>query len=266
MLGAPTINRFAVLLVHLTLLFALVDASGLHSGTHHRSVSHRKIRRAPVEPFNPAPNCPKRNYFKKLRDAQGLSTASLNSNGTATATSTSLTVASSSVSSSAAASLSTEATTTKSPSSTTSSSEPEETDSKPPTSPASGGLSALFPLGQTSKSWTTSPESPNALSISEATLQPFQVARSNPYAISKAPDGRNALRARFNKGSYKLNDSPTGGFSFYASGPENVDLTNAKEATFGYRVFFPNGFDFNRGGKLPGFCAYFLFSRISVLS
>jgi hypothetical protein len=31
-----------------------------------------------------------------------------------------------------------------------------------------------------------------------------------------------------------------------------VDLTTAKEVTFGYSIFFQKGFAFNRGGKLPG--------------
>ncbi|KAJ3503427.1 hypothetical protein NMY22_g18254 [Coprinellus aureogranulatus] len=100
--------------------------------------------------------------------------------------------------------------TSKGPPSTTSPAEPEETRSKPNTSPAPGGLSALFP----------------------------HVARSNPYDIDKAPDGRNVLKAHFKRGSYRLLDSPLGRFSFYAKGPDTVDLADAKEATFAYRVNF----------------------------
>jgi len=47
-------------------------------------------------------------------------------------------------------------------------------------------------------------------------------------------------------------DTPAGGVSFYAPGPENVDLSNAKEVTFAYSVLFQDGFDFHMGGKLPG--------------
>jgi hypothetical protein len=60
------------------------------------------------------------------------------------------------------------------------------------------------------------------------------------------------MQAVYSKGSYALKTSPAGGLSFYAQGPKNVDLSTAKEATFGYSVFFEKGFDFNRGGKLPG--------------
>jgi len=38
----------------------------------------------------------------------------------------------------------------------------------------------------------------------------------------------------------------------YAPGPSSVDLTTAKEATFGYSVYFPVGFAFQKGGKMPG--------------
>ncbi|RXW21823.1 hypothetical protein EST38_g4045 [Candolleomyces aberdarensis] len=59
--------------------------------------------------------------------------------------------------------------------------------------------------------------------------------------------------ASFPQGSYTFAHQPQGGFSFYAPGPPQVDLTDAKEATFGYSVYFPDGFAFNKGGKLPGF-------------
>ncbi|KAG7447391.1 uncharacterized protein BT62DRAFT_980379 [Guyanagaster necrorhizus] len=45
---------------------------------------------------------------------------------------------------------------------------------------------------------------------------------------------------------------PQGGFSFYAPGPDSLDLTTAKEATFEYYVFFEEGFEFNKDGKLLG--------------
>jgi hypothetical protein len=60
------------------------------------------------------------------------------------------------------------------------------------------------------------------------------------------------MKAHYPKGSYTFTHTPLGGISFYASGP--IDLTKAKEATFGYSVFFGDGFDFQKGGKLPGLC------------
>jgi len=47
-------------------------------------------------------------------------------------------------------------------------------------------------------------------------------------------------------------DAPAGGVSFYAPGPDSVDVTSAKEVTLAYSVLFEDGFDFKDGGKLPG--------------
>jgi hypothetical protein len=60
------------------------------------------------------------------------------------------------------------------------------------------------------------------------------------------------MLAIFPKGSHARSNATNGGFSFYAPGPQNVDLTTAKEVTFGYSVMFERGFQFNMGGKLPG--------------
>jgi len=54
------------------------------------------------------------------------------------------------------------------------------------------------------------------------------------------------------EGSYIPSASPQGGLSFYAPGPDSLDMTTAKTLTLGYSVFFEEGFDFNMGGKLPG--------------
>jgi len=70
-------------------------------------------------------------------------------------------------------------------------------------------------------------------------------ALARPYV--KAPDGRLSMMATYPEGSYRLQN---GGFSFYA--PGTVDLSNAKEVVLGYSVFFEEGFEFQKGGKLPG--------------
>lgn len=64
------------------------------------------------------------------------------------------------------------------------------------------------------------------------------------------------MQAHYPKGSYTFTHSPEGGLSFYAPGPDAVDLTTAKEATFGYSVMFEDGFEWQKGGKLPGLCEY----------
>ncbi|KAF8193712.1 polysaccharide lyase family 14 protein, partial [Pholiota molesta] len=111
---------------------------------------------------------------------------------------------------------------------------------------------ALFPLSRGVSSWTTLPGAKGALPLSDDTLRPNHVAEGPKHSYVKAPDGRMALRAQYPKGSYRPGADPRGGISFYAPGPESVDLTTAKEATFGYSVMFPDGFEFVKGGKLPG--------------
>lgn len=72
--------------------------------------------------------------------------------------------------------------------------------------------------------------------------------------------------AYFPKGSINPGnkDAPTGGLSFYSNGPERGrsvtkgqgkwegDLNGAKEVSFAYSVWFEHGFEFNKGGKMPG--------------
>ena len=51
------------------------------------------------------------------------------------------------------------------------------------------------------------------------------------------------------KGSYKPSANPVGGTGFYAT---PVDLSSAKTVILEYKLFFPTGFNFVMGGKLPG--------------
>jgi hypothetical protein len=76
--------------------------------------------------------------------------------------------------------------------------------------------------------------------------------------VLEAPDGVVSLEGFYPNGSYTFTHTPRGGFSFYAPGPEEVDLTTAREATFAYTVLFPEGYEWVKGGKLPGFCTYTL--------
>ena len=116
---------------------------------------------------------------------------------------------------------------------------------------------AIFPLGRGLQSWTTLQSASDALPISDETFRPTRCikALSRDTVISPEPDSRPAMLAVFPKGSCSLSNT-NGGFSFYSPGPENVDLTTAKEVTFGYSVMFEEGFQFNMGGKLPGLCEY----------
>lgn len=138
---------------------------------------------------------------------------------------------------------------------TSSSSSSDDNDDSGSSGSSSGGvvgglLEALFPSGD-STSWTTSPDAKDALPLSDSTFRPTS-EMDLPHPVVKAPDNKQAMKAHYPKGSYNFQHEPRGGFSFYAPGPSDVDLTTAKEATFGYSVFFPKGFEFQKGGKLPG--------------
>ncbi|KAJ6525685.1 hypothetical protein B0H19DRAFT_1084791 [Mycena capillaripes] len=125
------------------------------------------------------------------------------------------------------------------------------------TGSSSGGggalsLAALFPEGTPGKSWTTSPKSPSALPLSDSTFQLTHLIKNLAHTYMAAPDGKQAMQATYPEGSYTFTHSPQGGLSFYAPGPNSLDMTTAKTLTLGYSVFFEEGFEFNKGGKLPG--------------
>ncbi|KAJ7130335.1 polysaccharide lyase family 14 protein [Mycena epipterygia] len=111
---------------------------------------------------------------------------------------------------------------------------------------------ALFPIPSSVAQWTTLPGAPGALPLSDETLKPFDVMSGTTHNYVSAPDGKLAMEAIYPKGTYIPSKKPLGGFSFYAPGPDSVDFTTAKELTFGYSIMFPEGFQFNKDGKLPG--------------
>jgi len=128
---------------------------------------------------------------------------------------------------------------------------------QPPENPSNTSLGdAVFPLGRGLKSWTTHEDAEDALPISDSTFRPVVEARTLTHNTVKSPgpNPKSAMEAVYAQGSWDLHRGTDGGFSFYAPGPEHVDLTLAKEATFGYSVMFEEGWEWNRGGKLPGFC------------
>ena len=112
----------------------------------------------------------------------------------------------------------------------------------------------LFPVSPQLKYWTTDASLSNPSPLSDATFRPHNEITALSHDYVTAPDGKYSMKAHYPAGSYTFTHDPQGGFSFYAPGPANVDLTTAKEATFGYSVYFPSGFDFVKGGKLPGLC------------
>lgn len=88
------------------------------------------------------------------------------------------------------------------------------------------------------------------ISVNDA-LKPLTAGKLPP-AIS-APDGSSALQASYPANTVKYSSSTGHGYSFYTLGAHNdVDVTTATEVLFSYSVYFSDGFDFVKGGKLPG--------------
>jgi len=106
----------------------------------------------------------------------------------------------------------------------------------------------LFPLGRGTASWTTDAEESGAMSISDA-LKPLSAGKLPTEG--SAPDGSSALVANFPAGTVKLASGQ--GFSFYSEGSKSgVSTPSANEVVFSYSAFFEEGFQFARGGKMPG--------------
>lgn len=114
--------------------------------------------------------------------------------------------------------------------------------------------SPLFPVSPQLSYWTTSTSISGALPLADSTFRPHNQITALKHSYVDAPDGELSMQAYYPAGSYNFQNSPQGGFSFYAPGPTSVDLTTAKEATFGYTAYFPAGFEFVKGGKVPGLC------------
>jgi hypothetical protein len=63
------------------------------------------------------------------------------------------------------------------------------------------------------------------------------------------PPSTSLLQLLFPAGSIDPGKKPQGGAEFYAS---PIDITSARNVSLQYSVFFPLGFDFVLGGKMPG--------------
>ncbi|WWC92885.1 uncharacterized protein L201_007847 [Kwoniella dendrophila CBS 6074] len=124
------------------------------------------------------------------------------------------------------------------------SSAPAESTSSSSSGGSGSSSSNLFPWGTGTASWTTSD---NSLSFDGA-LKPLTAGKLP--SSDTAPDGSNALVGNFPSGTVGLSSA---GFSFYTEGSHNgVQVDSAKEVSFSYSVYLKDGFEFVKGGKMPG--------------
>lgn len=109
-------------------------------------------------------------------------------------------------------------------------------------------IALVFPQGRGVQDWTTVVDQTGSMSFDDA-LKPLSAGKL-PTAGS-APDGSNALIASYPAGTVKLASGQ--GYSFYSSGDKaGINIQGAKEVMFSYSVYFQEGFQFVKGGKLPG--------------
>jgi hypothetical protein len=72
-------------------------------------------------------------------------------------------------------------------------------------------------------------------------------------------EGRLAWEALYPQGSVNPGGAIKGGFGLYLAGPDafSKELNgHAREVVIGYEVCFETGFEWAKGGKLPGICTY----------
>ena len=113
--------------------------------------------------------------------------------------------------------------------------------------------------------WTTSTTSypeVEVIDLSDDALGVHRVdTRRPPHTIVSAPNVSSSLEQKawrifYPKGSINPNGKIPGGMGFHISGPKlfKDKLENANEVLFGYSVLFEEGFEWVKGGKLPGGC------------
>ena len=82
----------------------------------------------------------------------------------------------------------------------------------------------------------------------------------NPISanVEDLPSPETAWEAFYPEGSTNPSADISGGFSFYLSGPQEFAdrLETASEVVMSYRMMLQDGWEWKKGGKLPGVCKY----------
>jgi hypothetical protein len=122
-------------------------------------------------------------------------------------------------------------------------------------------LQSLFPV-EFKEGFTTCKSiiHPSILQVTlgDQALGVHRIQGSMPERKTLTKAGRQSWRAFYPQNSINPKGKIKGGFGFYLSGPNGWEkkLQGAKEVSFGYRVIFQEGFQWVKGGKLPGTCKY----------
>ncbi|KAF8321784.1 hypothetical protein DL93DRAFT_1467680 [Clavulina sp. PMI_390] len=116
-------------------------------------------------------------------------------------------------------------------------------------------LNLVWPLSisNAKASWSTSSQVTGNVPLNDASLNIFSYARTGTnHTYTKAPDGTASMKAVYEAGSIAPGEKNglIGGFDIYAL--TSIDLTKGTEVLFSYKAWFEKGFDFQKGGKMPG--------------
>lgn len=132
--------------------------------------------------------------------------------------------------------------------------------------------SHLVPVTHFQTGFTTCPllklENIKHIDLSDKELGVHKVSSRTTHAVvsppaaaadldeSKLPAPSHAWEAIYPKGSVNPAAKLPGGFGFYLSGPTSYaeSLDKATEAILSYRVLLDSGWEWVKGGKLPGAC------------
>ena len=102
--------------------------------------------------------------------------------------------------------------------------------------------------------------------LSDSTLGVHKIWSQTAHNLVTMPDGKQAWEAYFPEGSINPGNklTPPGGFGFYLRGPRTFhDLLTREtpeEVIMGYEVMFEAGWEWRKGGKLPGICEHICIS------
>lgn len=143
-----------------------------------------------------------------------------------------------------------------------------------PSMPAASSslISHLFPSATFSLAFTTADltdagneQQISQVELSDPALGVHKTSSRHPHNVvippppstsSSIPPPQNAWEAVYPKGSINPSGAIFGGFGFYLSGPPDFAkrLESANEVVMSYRVMFEDGWEWVKGGKIPGIC------------
>jgi hypothetical protein len=133
--------------------------------------------------------------------------------------------------------------------------------------PSSGSLSYSVPFSPTTSTpiavWTSPPDMTDFSSfgiqapfyssnLRFVSVLPSSASSSSSLILPSPSPTSNKLQVLYPKGSINPAGKIKGGADFYANPFDPGKLERATNISISYRAFFPSGFDFVKGGKMPG--------------